>query len=690
MIIKKIEIKNLQLLKSVSGDFGKINIISGKNLDNPNNSGNGSGKSTIVLRAILFALYGHVEEGLTLKDLIRFNEKEACVEIEVEKDNKIYKIIRKIPSELRVYSDDNEIQANTSTIKQRFIDEVFGDVNFFRSYRCVDIKNGINILDMGIVSVRKTLMGFIEGIFTDIRTRLLAQKTEREKFSKDKRLYQFYLSEKKLKVLEDGLQEITKTTEEIQINLKTQNTLCNDLIINEETFLSKIAINEHNIELDTQNLQKNQINIDNYKQKIEELKTPEKEIKTSLIDYESKIKQCNFTVEDVNKTINIINSDIIRDRKLLEKLQKQNTTLEVEIKEDAKKTNHLKAEINTLNELGNKCDKCKQDINPEIKEQFIIDNDFEMAELTEKNNDNINNLNIIKKEIDTLSTKIRNDENMIKELQNNLDREQVNIKSFNKENLEQLQKQQNLELATANAESDKNKYLELIESCKKQTNDYSQAIEESKELVLQYKEEIQKLTSLLEIETDVLEDLKNKKDTLYNKEKRTCLFIAKLKEAFKFSEYKYSKSDIVIYDETIKVLDSFAGEYIREWLSSLSVIINNLLNPVNISVEFTADKDFLKVKDNSQTLKYDQLSTGQRCFLSVIFKLAILMQQNKTGIILMDDGLGSIDQINFKNLIEICKALPFQIIAVYQNYNQEIEDVKQFMVIRENGVSNVS
>ena len=28
MIIKKIEIKNLQLLKSVSGDFGKINIVS--------------------------------------------------------------------------------------------------------------------------------------------------------------------------------------------------------------------------------------------------------------------------------------------------------------------------------------------------------------------------------------------------------------------------------------------------------------------------------------------------------------------------------------------------------------------------------------------------------------------------------------------------------------------------------------
>jgi DNA repair exonuclease SbcCD ATPase subunit len=70
--------------------------MSGLNKDNPNESGNGSGKSTLVLRAILFCLYGYVEEGLKLGDLIRFGEKEASVEVEIEQDNKTYKIIRKI------------------------------------------------------------------------------------------------------------------------------------------------------------------------------------------------------------------------------------------------------------------------------------------------------------------------------------------------------------------------------------------------------------------------------------------------------------------------------------------------------------------------------------------------------------------------------------------------------------------
>jgi hypothetical protein len=55
----------------------------------------------------------------------------------------------------------------------------------------------------------------------------------------------------------------------------------------------------------------------------------------------------------------------------------------------------------------------------------------------------------------------------------------------------------------------------------------------------------------------------------------------------------------------------------------------------------------------------------------------------------MDDGLGAIDLINFKKLIDICKALPFQIIAVYQNYDLSIEDVKHFLVIRDKGESKI-
>jgi DNA repair exonuclease SbcCD ATPase subunit len=486
MIITSLKINNLQLIKSVDVTFdAKINLVSGSNIDSPNESGNGAGKSTLVLRAILFCLYGYVEEGLTLKDLIRFEEKECSVICEITNNNEHYRIVRKIPSELQVFYNGEEIQANTATIKQKFIDEHFGDINFFRQYRCVDLKNGINVLDLGIVSLRKTLMGFIEGIFSEIRTRLLAQKVERERYSADKKLYKHYLSVKRLDLLNASLDEIKK---------------------------------------DYQKFEK------------------DKDLQQGIIGQ--------------------IKSEILSREKIIYYKQQE-------------------------------MKKIDEGICPVLK--------IQCEKIAPKNKPN--NLGLTK-EIDIL------------------------------------------------------------------------------------KEEIKGYKSQLDSEEESIGYYDDSLSVLRNKEQKAREKLLRLKGAFQFKDYKYTKADIVIYDEAIKVLDTFAGEYIKEWLSSLSVIINNLLQPINISVEFTADKDFLHVFDNQQMLKYDQLSTGQKCFLSVIFKLAILMQQNKTGIVLMDDGLNNLDQINLINLITICQTLPFQIIAVYQS-KVEIEDVKQFMVIREKGVSNV-
>jgi hypothetical protein len=229
MIIKSLKINNLQLIKSAQVNFDKINIISGINKDNPSESGNGSGKSTFVLRAILFCLYGYCEEGLTLKDLIRFEEKECSVTCEITNNNEHYRIIRKIPSELQLFLNDKEIQANTATIKQNLINEYFGDVSFFRQYRCVDLKNGINVLDMGIVSLRKTLMSFIEGIFTEIRTRLLAQKVERERYSIDKKLFKNFLSEKRLNILNASLIEAKTDYQRFEKERDIQQNIINKI-----------------------------------------------------------------------------------------------------------------------------------------------------------------------------------------------------------------------------------------------------------------------------------------------------------------------------------------------------------------------------------------------------------------------------------------------------------------------------
>jgi len=163
----------------------------------------------------------------------------------------------------------------------------------------------------------------------------------------------------------------------------------------------------------------------------------------------------------------------------------------------------------------------------------------------------------------------------------------------------------------------------------------------------------------------------------------------KLKEAFKFKAYKYTAKDIMLYNEAIKVLDSFAGYYINDWLAQLSLIINDLLKEVNLFVTITQTKDFMKIKNGDNELKYSQLSSGQKCFLSAIFKLSILLHKGETsGIIIADEGLNSMDEVNFKKFIQICKTLPFQFFVVYQD-SPDIDDINRIKVIRENGESKI-
>lgn len=490
MIIKNIKLNNFQLFESVFINFEKINIISGKNFDSPNESGNGAGKSTLCLSAILFGLYGYCPEGIVIKDLLRFSKKEASIEIECSINDEHYKIIRKIPSELQIFLNDKEIQANTLTIKQKFIDEKFGDVNFFRQYRCCDLKNGINVLDLGIVSLRKTLMGFIEGIFTDIRNKLLAQKVERERYSIDKKLCKHYLSTKRQDILKNGLNNLMNIKKDLQ-NQKTE----------------------------TQN------------------------------------------------SLNKVNGDINSKKRII----------------DYKKNETAKAKEGICPILRTKCEKISKSLTDKDSQTNLV-----------------------------LSQEINN-----------------------------------------------------------------------------IQQEIEQLQQSIEGDNEYLNDLQNQMNNIDFKIERIRRKSMRLESAFQFKDYKYTKTDIIIYDEAIKVLDTFAGEYIKEWLSSLSIILNNLLNKLNIRIEFSADKDFIRVFDNEQILKYDQLSQGQKCFLNVIFKLAILLQQNKEGLLLCDDGLGSIDSINLTNLLNICNTLPFQIIGVYQNYINELENVKQIIVIRKNNESKI-
>ena len=213
MIINKITLKNFQLFKDQIINLDRINLIAGLNYDsleeNEVYSSNGSGKSTI-LNAILFGLFGEVTD-INLKDLVRIGTKEAEVAIVLSHNNKNIIISRKIPLALSISVDGKEVQFNTSTLAQKYLNDLFGsDFLHYRTYNLIDNKKGINLLDLGITSLRKSLMDFVNQQFITIRQSLLGKKLERETYNKDKRLYTYYLSDKKVKILEEGLTKLNE------------------------------------------------------------------------------------------------------------------------------------------------------------------------------------------------------------------------------------------------------------------------------------------------------------------------------------------------------------------------------------------------------------------------------------------------------------------------------------------------
>jgi len=488
MQINKLTLTNFQLFKKSEICFSKVNLITGINHDDLQDSGNGSGKTTI-LNGVLFALYG-VVTNLNIADLIKIGSKTASVELECSLGKDAIRVVRTIPSSLKIFVNDEEIKFNTLTIAQKYIDDLFGDVNNFKMYRMMDNTKGINLLDLGVVSLRKNLMQFVDTYFSKIRLNLLAKKNDKERFSVDKRLYHFYLSDKKLKTLEAGIAQLRS---------------------------------EYN---------------------------------------------CQQT--DVDNQAEVVNSG-------RSQVQTNNAMI---AKHKSQLADAQKSGICPI--LKKVCAELKKDISPAAKKEY---------------------------------------EEGVKKLQE----------------------------LNSSIEEDLNQEKDYLESAKKQ---------------LQY--------------------LRNKID-------RGNSYLMKLKEASKFQEYKYTKEDIQLYADAIKALDAFSATYIQEWLTNLSVILNDLLKDLNISVEFSADKSFMKVNNNGQELKYEQLSSGQRVFLNSVFKLAILLNNGtNSGLILIDEGVNNMDSVNMGKFLEILKNLRYQVCLIYQNIDMEIDEVNYIKVERKNGESNAS
>lgn len=153
----------------------------------------------------------------------------------------------------------------------------------------------------------------------------------------------------------------------------------------------------------------------------------------------------------------------------------------------------------------------------------------------------------------------------------------------------------------------------------------------------------------------------------------------KLQTRIQQKDYKYTEQDVLIAKRAIDEVDSISTYYLMESIKILEPIINDVLSKIGFAVKFTVndkDKFAIVLEKDGIEYKYKDLSTGQKLLLQIAFKLAILMERNESGIIVADEGMGSLDEENLFHVLKIFENLPFQLFLVLHRFEEVPDNIK--------------
>ena len=220
MILEYIELNNFRCFEGKEHfKFNNINLIKGNN---------GTGKSTLVLDSLLFALYGYSEKSLI--ELPTRDKATSCsVKVKMINDKDNYTITREYPTKITIIKNDEEMPIVTNKEKQNFLNTLFKNVDYFKKFRMIDNATGINILESNRSEITRSLFSFHENIINKIRMNLLKEKRHKEIFNKDNlHVDTHYPSEERLSLLELGVDIIKKEERELDLeSIKLKNKYYN-------------------------------------------------------------------------------------------------------------------------------------------------------------------------------------------------------------------------------------------------------------------------------------------------------------------------------------------------------------------------------------------------------------------------------------------------------------------------------
>ena len=298
MNLKSVELINFKCFGKAKFSFSPLTFIKGEN---------GTGKTTLALDSLLFALYGFSRAEILADLPTKAKSKKCSVAVEIEHNNTEYIVIREYPTKITVHEcneeEDKILDFTTSMEAQAWINKTFGDRLNFCRFRCIDTTTqDTNFLESGQTTIKRILFAHSDKIFDNLKKKLNSIKSERERFSKDNAItYTHYPSEKRLQLLDTKSKEFNQQENELIKDIRAFN---NDFRKIER------EVGQLENEKKTLNNQKNTLNTEKVCYACKQT-LPKPKAKEMLETANNRIKEINNTLqlklsekEDLNDIVN--------------------------------------------------------------------------------------------------------------------------------------------------------------------------------------------------------------------------------------------------------------------------------------------------------------------------------------------------------------------------------------------------
>jgi len=270
------------------------------------------------------------------------------------------------------------------------------------------------------------------------------------------------------------------------------------------------------------------------------------------------------------------------------------------------------------------------------------------------------------------------------------------IQSFQSEKNQLLTKKGKLtqDAHIKNQQMQKFKSMAICPTClQKVTEEYKKPIfDDLTKKIQELTKQTNSLLTDLKMYDEIIGQEEKKRTQVYERKQKLNNLKSKLQTRLAQKAYIYCNKDTEIAKRAIEVIDSFSNYYVVEWVKIIEPIVNSYIHQLNMEMKFKPDEKGnieVSITRNEKEYTYDMLSQGEKIFISTVFKIALLMERQESGLIISDESFNSLSSENLNRILEVVSNLPVQLLCISHNPEIDSSLAYKIEIIKENDISTI-